>query len=146
VITLNVPAGGPSHIVGLGGNNSSTTTYAARQYKGRNVIDLPKPVFFQQLQGQDGLSWQRANPNAIKFCADNNDYQGTPFPDEGGALPPPLTPAEPAPVIMRKMRAPAGVSSISHAGQSIEIAADGTVTVAADVADVLISHGFTAVG
>jgi hypothetical protein len=145
VITLNVPAGGPSHIVGIGGNNSSTTTYAARLYKGRNVIDLPKPVFIQQLQGQDGLGWQNANPNAMKFFAEHGDYQGTPFPDEGSVLPPPTTPAEPAPVVMRKIRAPAGVTNFSHDGVNHEIGKDGTITVPAEVADILTSHGFVAV-
>lgn len=142
MITFNVPEGAPTQIIGMGGVNSSTTTYNARWYNGRNVIDLPAHLFILQVKSKNGLKWEQSNPKALRFIADNpGGYGGTPFPDEDSA-PASTMPAPIVEPVKVRMKAPSGTTSISFAGEEIRIAADGTLIVTDTVAAELRSHGF----
>jgi hypothetical protein len=119
--------------------------YQARMHAGRLVVDFA-PGFFQLLLGSgNGLLWQRNNPRAIDWLgtlAGSNQYFGQPFPDEDSPPPTLVAPPEVAPISVR-LRAPAGTSCYSHAGELHEIGTDGLITVDPPVADVLHWHGFT---
>jgi hypothetical protein len=137
-LTVFVPANEPSTFI------HGNTTYAARMFNGRLVIDLPQMIFREQiLLGKQGLAWQRENPEALEWLGRNDHLimSSNAFP--GAGRPPPVAPVvvEAAPVVVRLI-APEGVSAYSFEGAEHKVGKDGSVTVTDHVASVLRSHGF----
>ena len=120
------------------------SVYLARAHGPHRVVEIPQSLFQGLLGGGSGLLWEKLNPIAIGWMAQQagSTYYGSAFPDE--ANPPPLAPvASNAAPVMVKMRAPAGTTSYSHGGVEHEIGDSGTVEVDESVGDVLRSFGFT---
>jgi hypothetical protein len=65
MITVNVPEGGPSHIYDRTGR-----VYQSRLVDGRLVVDLLPAVFKTLIANrQNGLDWERANPEVLAQLA-----------------------------------------------------------------------------
>jgi len=117
-------------------------TYAPRPFNGRFVIDLPKELFQQILLGNNGKKWLDGNFEAMEWLGRDHVMEtGDAFP--GRNRPPPIAPVmvEVEPKMIR-LRAPAGTTAFSHGGTEHKVDKSGHVTVAENVADVLLSHGF----
>lgn len=146
MITVFVPPGEGSyfeHVAVVNGNSVRKTFGPGRTHNGRMVVDLPRAFFVQNvLLGPQGLKWHTENPEALAFIGSIPDpaYDvGDVFP--GKDRPAPIAPAATLPVMV-KLVAPEGVTSYSHGGIEHKLDKTGTVTVRADLADILRAHGF----
>lgn len=124
----------------------SRIVYEPRAWRGWRVMEVQPQFFRSLLSGENGLAWERENPEVIEWIGrqeGNNEYGGSPFPGSGRPERVHAVAAEAAPVMVR-LRAPTGVNSYSHGGVEGKIGADGTIEVLDDVAQDLRQHGFVA--
>jgi hypothetical protein len=127
--------------LGVGSGLKETARHYQREHNGRTVVDITYAAFLGQLHGANGLEWMTANPEVLAWMgqSDRREMYGNFFPGEH--RPPPVK-AEPVPVVMVKLVAPANMSACSIEGEELKIGKDGIVTVTDKVADMLRSHGF----
>jgi hypothetical protein len=148
VITIFVPdivETGTFEVHAVVNGNPTTVNYQPRPWRGFRVLDCPPAFFRSLLAGPSGLLWQQANPEALAWIGaqeGRNEYGGTPFPGESRAERVAAVAVDASPVMVR-LRAPTGCSGVSAEGSSIEIGADGCVTVTERIAQDLRHHGFT---
>ena len=138
MLTVFIPPGEPTTFIVDG------TSYTARMFNGRLVIEMPQRIFRGQLLlGKSGLLWERENPEAMEWLGQSDPFVMSSNAFPGAGRPPAVAPVvvQVAPV-MRKLIAPEGITSFSHGGTEHKINKDGSITVDDKVASALRAHGF----